>query len=684
MCGIAGFHLLGRNSSRRELEAMSEPIIHRGPDDHGFFYETIRPPARNGSQDITVGLAHRRLSIIDLSPNGAQPMYNEDRSVVLAFNGEIYNYMLLRRRLEEAGHKFTSRTDSEVLVHGYEEWGTDLFSRLNGMFALAIWDRNRREMILARDRLGIKPLYYYHRDGVFLFGSELGAIRKHPLFRARIDPRHLGLFLTFSYVPGPGSIFADTHRLMPGEYLVMDGKNFEKHRYWDLLSIIEQGPIDIGFDEAVKRCRDLLMDSVHIRLMSDVPLGAFLSGGYDSSLVVAMMKEAGAEKIDTFTIGFKEKGYDESPYARAVARHLGTNHHELIFTAEEAMQMLSKISGIYDEPYGDFSALPTYLVSGFARRSGLIVALSGDGGDELFRGYIRYVTTAKLLALARVFSPVRGPLSKLFAHIPSDKWRRLGSNLAFDSIKSLYHHRISSWKDGRPELFVKYPETIARGSSSAFGSELEGDMSDAPNLQDYLFADSSFHKTFSSLGDIDPIHSMSLVDIHTYLVDDILTKVDRASMAVSLEVRVPLLDHRIVEFTASLPTHINVKDGRGKHLLRTITTELIPREILDRPKQGFTIPIEPWLKGPMKDSLLKELDAEKIRGEGFLHADRVTDLVQGFLKGRYHCGRLLWSLFMFELWLKNTDLESGGDETYEKHAQGMHVDSKLLPSGRRV
>jgi len=361
----------------------------------------------------------------------------------------------LKKELEENGHKFISKTDGEVIIHGYEQWDMGLLEKMNGMFAFALFDSKAGEMILARDRAGIKPLYYYSRDGVFLFGSEITALNKHPFFDAAVDPRSLARYLSFSYVPAPGTIYRNTYKLLPGEFLVVKNGSMQKKKYWDLTDRIRDYSQDISFDRARDRCEELLLDAVKLRLVSDVPLGAFLSGGYDSSLVVALMKEAGARDIQTFTIGFNEPEYSEAPQAREIARYLGTHHHEYILTSGEAVRALQMLSSIYDEPFGDYSALPTHLVSRLARQNGMKVTLSGDGGDELFRGYTRYASSAKLMALNNMPAAVRRLCGGAFRLLPAARAKRLALNMNFDSLAGFYHFRMSTWKKGIPESLVR-------------------------------------------------------------------------------------------------------------------------------------------------------------------------------------------------------------------------------------
>ena len=608
MCGICGF-IKSSGGGRAELQRMASALEHRGPDDAGYYLDDF--PAPGGRPEhCRVGLGHRRLSIIDLSAAGQQPMLNEDGSLALVFNGEIYNFRSIRRELQERGHRFRSKTDSEVLLHGYEEWGLGVLDRLNGMFALGLWDKKNRRLVLARDRVGIKPLYYHSSDGTFLFASELSSLRENPSFKPAVDKDTLSLYLDLSYVPAPRTIYRNTYKLPPGEYLVWENGTVCTKRYWSL----DRGEIGassgMAFEEAKEHCTGLIKDSVSIRLMSDVPLGAFLSGGYDSSLVVAMMKAVGAPRIDTYSLGFTESSYNEAHHARALAQHLETNHHELILTPEETIGMLDRLALIYDEPLGDPSAMPTHLVSKFARDSGTVVALSGDGGDELFCGYDRYASTTRMHEYARIPRPLRRVGSALLKRVPSRRWRRIGAEASLETLSDLYHHRMSTWKEGSPYTLV-----LPRGVGSA-GALPDG--FDYAAHAESVFGSTRFNELFGGLSGIAPPAVLSFVDIHTYMVDDILTKVDRASMAVSLEVRVPLLDHRIVEFAVRTPLDFKFRNGRGKYLLKSISRDFFPASMLDRPKRGFGIPANEWMRGPLRGLLEKELEIEKLYTNKFL------------------------------------------------------------------
>jgi asparagine synthase (glutamine-hydrolysing) len=655
MCGICGFWTSGAGHRHEQL-AMTDKLEHRGPDESGFHLQSV--PYLDDGKTGTLGLGHRRLSIIDLSRNASQPMFNETRSVALIFNGEIYNFRDLRRDLLERGHRFVSKSDSEVIVHGYEEWGEAVFSKLNGMFACAVWDESARRLLLARDRVGIKPLYYYFRDGLFLFGSELQSLQAHSSFEAVLDLDSLGRYLEFSYMPAPRSIYRNTYKLLPGEYLVFENGSIRTHRYWDLADTQPQSETDLSYSEAAAQFESLLLDSVKKRLVSDVPLGVFLSGGYDSSLVVAIMKAVGTPRIDTFTVGFKEDRFNEAGEARAISEHIGTRHHELTVTPGETLAAMDELAALYDEPFGDPSALPAFLVSKFARDSGMTVALSGDGGDELFCGYPRYRSTNRLVNFLRLPSPLRQLGTSFLRNWSPGRIRNLGRNIDFDTLPALYRHRMSTWKDGCAATLVLMD-----------GSKRQG-----------LYFDEIFRK-FNTR---ELMNLLSLVDIHTYMVDDILTKVDRASMAVSLEVRVPLLDHRIVEFAVSLPAAYKNRSGQGKRLLKTVSEKLIPPELLNRPKRGFAIPVEPWLKGPLKNLLLNELAPAKLNQEGLLRSDMVSKVVSGYMSGHYHCDRLIWSLLMLEFWLKRSNCSMPVEKYDGEKTQDLHADPELLAAGRRI
>jgi asparagine synthase (glutamine-hydrolysing) len=647
MCGIAGFvDFTGQESPDRLGAAglsMAATLRHRGPDDEGVW---VDPDAR-------AVLAHRRLSIIDLSKAGHQPMASASGRWVLAYNGEIYNFRILREELEGLGHAFRGHSDTEVVLAAVEQWGTrGALERCNGMFSLALWDLRERALTLARDRLGEKPLYYGRTGSVFLFGSELKALRAHHAFNAPIDRGSIALFLRYSYVPAPRSIYEGIHKLGPGEMLVLEGEHPDAspriETYWSLAAAARRGMgttfPEGGAHEMVDQLDTLLSDAVGLRMEADVPVGAFLSGGIDSSAVVALMQRQSSRPVRTFSIGFEEDVYDEARFAREVARHLGTDHTELYLPATAALEHLPRIAEIYDEPFGDPSQLPTMLVSAMAHEH-VTVSLSGDGGDELFAGYRRYAWAQRawrsvgwLPAAGRrlvgrgLSRPTRGqwaavgerlrPVSRgaIDARL-GDRVGKLVDLVSWSDRETMHRDLMSQWRD---------PSSVVIGASEP--PTLFTDIQRAPVIE----------------GDLE---RMLYVDTLTYLPDDILVKLDRASMAVSLEARVPLLDHRVVEFAWRIPDTMKIRDGMSKWPLRQVLDRYVPRELIDRPKQGFGIPLGEWLRGPLREWGESLLSERRLRDEGFIDPLPVREKWEQHLAGTRNWHYQLWNVLMFQAWL---------------------------------
>ena len=618
MCGIAGFLSTGAaRPGEGVLRAMGDALAHRGPDASGTHL----------SPDGRVGLSHRRLSILDLSPTGAQPMYSADGSLVLSFNGEVYNFREIRAELEGKGHAFRGGSDTEVMLAAFREWGVDAaVRRFIGMFAFALWDAGAGKLYLVRDRLGIKPLYLARLPGMLLFASELKALLAYPDFPREVNRSALQYFLEFQYVPGPHAIYRNVEKVLPGHIVEIgqDGGTTDR-TYWDLFDHWGKGE---GRARTEGECEEelsaLLDSSVRYRMISDVPLGAFLSGGIDSSLVVALMRKVAAGPVKTFSIGFRESGYDESRHARAVAGHLGTDHHEKICTPQEAQALVRRIPDAYDEPFADSSAIPTMLVSEFTRRH-VTVSLSGDGGDELFCGYPRYAWVRQGNVVRGIPGFLRRPLCSLLSRVPIHKVQRGAESVLYDDPAEMYFHTVGIFERRRIGEIV--PEVF-----------------DDAHLP--------YFRTFRDPRCGGIVERAMATDIRTYLVDDILAKVDRASMAYSLEARVPLLDHRIVEFAARLPMEHKVRGGGTKHLLRKILYRHVPRELIDRPKMGFGIPVNRWLRNELRTLLAEYLNEERVRKEGFLRPEGVERVVREHLSGRRDHQYRLWALLMFAMWVE--------------------------------
>jgi asparagine synthase (glutamine-hydrolysing) len=618
MCGIAGFADVSGatpqslDRDRQRLKSMCDVMRHRGPDDDGFYVEP------------GVGLGMRRLSIIDLA-TGHQPIHNEDRTIWVVFNGEIYNYRDLRVMLESAGHRFYTSSDTETIVHGYEEWGEEVFSRLRGMYGIALWDTRTRTLLVVRDRAGIKPLYYAEAGGRLFFGSEAKCVLENPEVDRRLDPAALDHYLAYQYTPRDGSIFRGIQKLRPGHLLRLRDGRVSSEQYWQL-------PVDRTFkgteQDAVSELRRLLGEAVRSHMIADVPLGAFLSGGIDSSLVVALMANASDRPVKTFSIGFEEEAFDELPHARRVATHLETEHHELV-VRPDALGILDRVVWHFDEPFADPSAIPTWYVSEMARRH-VKVVLSGDGGDELFGGYTRYRPHPRVESFDRLSAGVGRAVA-------AAAWRALPHGV-------------------RGKNFLRHVARDAQGryvDSVTFFHEDERKALLSPDLRRALHgwnSEAHFRQAFDRFGHLPPKAQLMSFDFETYLPEDCLVKVDRMSMAHSIESRVPLLDHVVIEFAASLPASMKMPGGRLKHLLKELAFSLVPREILDRPKQGFSVPIEHWFRGELRDAFGDILGSPLTRQRGYFDHAFVDRLLSEHLdRKRDHSWRL-WQLLVFELW----------------------------------
>jgi asparagine synthase (glutamine-hydrolysing) len=657
MCGLTGFVHDGRGAydPGSVIERMTSCITHRGPDDAGAWRD----------DDAGVVLGHRRLSIIDLSPEGHQPMASASGRYLIAFNGEIYNFVAVRQELErEGGVRWRGHSDTEIMLAAFERWGlAGALQRFNGMFAFALWDRTERKLHLARDRAGEKPLYYGWVGGAFVFGSELKALRAFPGWEGEVDVEALALFMRHNYVPAPRSIYRGISKLPPGTVLTLPWAEPGARRphtvepYWSARQAAEAGLADPfrGTDaEAVEALDRLLTDAVGLRMMADVPLGAFLSGGVDSSTVVALMQKQSATPVRTFSIGFAEQGYDEAQYAREVAKHLGTRHTEHYVTPQQAMDVIPRLPEMYDEPFADSSQIPTYLVSELARRH-VTVALSGDAGDELFAGYNRYFWNQRIWKhIGWMPHPVRTRLAGGMRALSADTWERLAR-----PIHSLVPARLRVKRPGEKvhklAAIVALRDEAAMYQSLVSHWELESGVvkgaGAAPTLLDRP-------GEWARVPDF--THSMLYLDFMTYLPDDILVKVDRASMAVSLEGRVPLLDHRLVEFAWRVPMSMKIRDGQGKWLLRQVLDRYVPRALIERPKMGFGVPVGSWLRGPLRDWAESLLDERRLREEGFLDAALVRGRWREHLAGTRDWEYHLWDVLMFQAWHESQALAPVG------------------------
>jgi asparagine synthase (glutamine-hydrolysing) len=614
MCGIAGaLSMRGAPRAPRDLatavEAMAHTMRHRGPDDAGAW----------ASDDGLVALAHRRLSIVDLSPRGRNPMFRDGRRLAITFNGEIYNFRELRPELEARGHRFETATDTEVILAAYDAWGLNAIDRFAGMFAFALWDAPRRRLWIARDRLGKKPLYYAHHNGWLTFASELKGLLADPAFPREIDPTALQLYLRYGYVPAPLSIFRAARKLEPGHYLVCENGRTTLTRYWDPLDYVRRDAAPLDDRDAEEALEARLRTAVAQRQIADVPLGAFLSGGIDSSLVVALMQEAQTSPVKTFSIRFTDPAFNEADHAAAVARHLGTEHHEETCDERHLLEIAARIPDIFDEPFGDSSAIPTFLVSRTARRH-VTVALSGDGGDELFFGYPRYQYHADASWALGLPRPARRLAAAAASRMPARRLRRIADVLSDDDDDA--YGRFVGW------LTTSDIEALSRRA-----------VVRAP-LYDEMLA---------RLDAVPSPDRPPLLDLVTYLPDDILAKVDRTSMAVSLEVRAPLLDHRVVELALGLPQRLKRRDGQTKWLLRRLLYRRVPPELVERPKMGFGVPLARWFRGPLRAQMDALCGGSALESVG-LDPAPARRMWRDFTAGGYHRPDLLWQIFVLAAW----------------------------------
>ena len=648
MCGITGkLNDDGQPVSPRLLAAMTDVVSHRGPDADGYYFGT------------GIGLGHRRLSIIDLA-TGDQPLANEDESVWVVFNGEIYNFQDLRRELDGHGHRFRTQSDTEVIVHAYEQWGAACVERFRGMFAFAVWDARARRLLLARDRLGVKPLFYAATGGGVTFGSEMKSILEDPAVSREWRPDALDAYLTFEYVPGPSTIYRDIHKLPPGHVLVAENGRVDVRRYWDLQFTGDGDPARES--DYLEQLDALLQESVALRLISDVPLGAFLSGGIDSTTVVAYMKAAADAPVVTTAVGFAEQAFDELSHARLVATHLKCEHHELVANPDVA-GILPRLAWHFDEPFADPSAVPTYYVSAAARER-VTVALSGDGGDELWAGYGRHRVERWESRIRRMLGPLAGPAGQVGRLLPH----------AIKGARALGHLALSPAEACARKHAYGIFENAARQAlySTDFASQVR---SCDP------FA--SFRAAYTSCASRDPLDRAMYLDVQTYMVDDVLTKVDRMSMAVSLEAREPLLDHRLLEFAARVPSSLKIRNGVTKYLVRRVLEGRVPGSILQRGKQGFEPPTGEWLRGPLAEMTDALLGDGRLRDRGLFEPRRVATLWEEHRTGRRDHRERLWTLVMLELWFRQFVDGSGTADRPQSSANDRHPRVPARASGVR-
>ena len=628
MCGIAGFIDFHKKSTKSNIQSMIEPLNHRGPDGEGT--------SLFKSKNAIIGFGHKRLSIIDLSQTGKQPMTLNHLHIT--YNGEIYNYQEIKNELIELGHLFNGESDTEMILHAYTEWGIKAVERFIGMFAIALFDEKSQEVVFIRDRAGVKPLFYYQKNDLILFSSELKSFHEHPEFEKKLDLNAVAAYMQYGNVPTPHCIFKNCAKIKPGHYLKLnlENKSQEEIQYWNVYDFYNQPKLNLSFPEAKIQTKELLKSAFNYRMVADVPVGVFLSGGYDSATVTSLIQAESTTKLKTFTIGVPDIGLNEAPYARDIADHLGTDHTEINCTEEEAIEVIKDLPFFYDEPFADSSAIPTTLVSKAARKD-VTVALSADGGDEIFGGYNRYDYMHRYgKTLNSIPKAMRKILVGAMGNISSEKIPVLKNKYNF-------HNRYEKLKTVLNDPSEK---EIMLSLSQQFNDEqmkrvMKSEFKNLPTM----FQSNEMLEDFKS-----PLSYMMAIDFQTYMLDDILQKVDRATMTNSLEGREPMLDHRILEFAAQLPDEYKYQNGIKKRILRDITHDYIPKELLDRPKMGFAIPIAKWLKDQLRGHVEEYLNEDRIEKQGIFNWAFIAKLKDDFYGGRKEYDAKLWYFLMFQMW----------------------------------
>lgn len=628
MCGIAGFIDFNKSTSVDVLRSMTDTLVHRGPDGSG--YEALQSP------HAAIGFGHRRLAIIDLTETGKQPMQFEH--LWITFNGEIYNFQEIKNELTQLDHHFKSHSDTEVILHAFAQWGIECVKKFIGMFAFVIYDTKLQEVYCVRDRAGVKPFFYYWKDGLFLFSSELKAFHKHPKFNKELNYDAVAAFMQYGNVPTPYCIFNHCYKLKPGHFLKFNIQHsaFSISKYWNVYDAYNKPKLNISIEEAKVETERILKSAFNYRMVSDVPVGVFLSGGYDSASLAAILQKDRTTKLKTFTIGVPDIGLNEAPYAKDVAKHLGTEHYEYACTQKEAIELIAELPHYYDEPFADSSAIPTTLVCKMARKQ-VTVALSADAGDEVFAGYNRYDYLMRFgVKLNRLPGFIRSTASGVMNFVPANKIPVLKNKYNFHNR---YEKLKGLLKDPSPKNMML---SLSRNyDEKQLTQVLKGDFFSL----DTAYLSNELKKEYFT-----PLSYMMAIDYQTYLLDDILQKVDRASMTVSLEGREPFLDHRVIEWAAQLPDEFKYRNGNKKYILKEITHNYIPKELMDRPKMGFAIPVESWLANDLKAQVEYYLSEEKITSQNLFHWDYIQKLKNDFFSGKKELAQKLWYTLMFQMW----------------------------------
>jgi len=626
MCGIVGF--ISKDKQENILNDMLEIQSYRGPDDSGVYFD----------EKSGVHLGHNRLSIQDLSSHGHQPFVSDCENYVIVFNGEVYNFQSIKKELEKLGYRFISSSDTEVILYSYKQWGIKCIEKFIGMFAFSILDKVENKLILVRDRAGIKPLYYYSHDDEFLFSSEIKSFHKYPKFIKELNKEILPYYFQFGYIPAPHSIFKNCYKLEAGHYLEFNLQNstFEIFKYWDVNDFYKKEKFTKNEDEILEDLEELLDDAINLRMVSDVPVGVFLSGGYDSSFVASILAKKQGKKINTFTIGFDDKKYNEAEHAKAISEYLGTNHTEYYMKDKDMLDLVEKLPFYYDEPFGDSSALPTMIVSKLAKQK-ITVALSADGGDEAFCGYSKYFFLSKLISI--------------FSNPTKKQVLKIGLNLLNENLVEKINNLLPKNKR-QTNIKDKYNKfkrainshTLEEMFENASSYVDKNDVSKILNQQKFLLS-----SKFKNKNNLSFLNYMMSVDYKTFMNDDVLTKVDRATMSVSLEGREPLLDHRIIEYLAKVPENLKYNNKQGKYLLRKILYKYLPKEMIDKPKSGFQIPLEEWLKGDLKYLVEKYFNADKL-DENIYNIEEIISLKNRLFSDKYVNVNQIWLIIVFEMW----------------------------------